>query len=739
MISGKYQKQLYNLFTTICLGFSLILFFLVGIRITSNLKNQYDKSVRQSVASSNMLTEVTLSTVHSAINALIQDRQIQLWGAAATKSQYYYDASIVYKKLQQLSAQFSMVPFYPAVTRLRDDVFVISTLGSSSKQNYFESETTLTSQQADAAFAYLKENSGVYTIPTYLEDGSLNDIYYFNRPTYSTRDLVYIVRIPRDSLIAMDSSQPFILLHNSEVLAYSHNSGDYLPMLDKLSGYVSEHSAGGGEGTKSFEYSEKQIYLSHFSGINWQIAYVYDAMHLSYIQIILYIICPFILLLFIAAWFSRLLSSRLYTPIQEVLKEMNPEAAAHNEVDEFQLIKQNAITAKQLATDLQAAMAKNASLISQRFYRDLLLGLNVWQNPLYESYTRENLSYCVILFEFQDEGEEWLEHDIFFSKNTLLTMAQEEWNLPAIHMNHTICAVLVQTKQPEYARSLALSLSNALPEEQSVKIAISTVRTGTDQLHACYLEASRILEYKYLYNTSEILTAQQVFSGNSINYFYPIVTENKLIQAVAEGKDSALAIFDDSIRENFLRRNLTPESLKSFIYILLSTVNRTFQELKTTPEDLLGHPIDFEEYYRNWSQPNIITTIRNLILEIIHAVNEFNSNADNHMLSKMQNYIYDHYSSDIMLNDMADELGISPKYCSNLFKKLSDDTFKNFLNHYRIEQAKKVLEENPQIKITDLSAMTGFNSSNTFIRVFSKYTGVTPGAYAARIANERKN
>ncbi|MEG7531218.1 MAG: helix-turn-helix transcriptional regulator, partial [Hungatella sp.] len=78
----------------------------------------------------------------------------------------------------------------------------------------------------------------------------------------------------------------------------------------------------------------------------------------------------------------------------------------------------------------------------------------------------------------------------------------------------------------------------------------------------------------------------------------------------------------------------------------------------------------------------------------------------------------------------ADELGISGKYCSNLFKKLSDDNFKNFLNSYRIDKAKELIEKNPKIKITDLSLLVGFNSSNTFIRVFGKYTGMTPKAYA---------
>ena len=61
------------------------------------------------------------------------------------------------------------------------------------------------------------------------------------------------------------------------------------------------------------------------------------------------------------------------------------------------------------------------------------------------------------------------------------------------------------------------------------------------------------------------------------------------------------------------------------------------------------------------------------------------------------------------------------------------NNFKDFLNRYRIEKAKEILRDDPSIKIVDLSAMVGFNSSNSFIRVFSKYEGITPGAYVDRI------
>lgn len=735
MSNGKYHKQLYRLFQTIGITFCLVLIFLIGYRSTTVIKKQYEDSVKQNVSSGNMLSEMSLSGIHSAISVMMRDSDIRFWGSASVQSHYYYDAYIVNRRLQEIVTQFSTVPFYPAVTRLREDIFVISPTGSSKKADFFAEETNLSQEQASQALSYMAENSGEYMAPVYDADGVLTDLYYFIRPPYDRGDLIYIIRIPRNSFISADHEQSFILLHNSQVLAYSHNLPEKTARMEDAVSYINTLSHIPDDPLEPVSWQNQSIYLSRFSGSNWQIAYLYDNLHLTYLQIAIYIIVPLFILLAITGWLSRYLSNRLYTPIKEVMKEVGADSNLHEDVDEFQLLKQNVRTAKQLSDDLQNIISNNASLVTQKFYRDLILGLNVRKNPLYQDISLDQLPWCVILFEFQEETEKRLADDIFFAKNQLFAAAQDNGNHPSVNISHSICAILVQNRTSEEAKSLAITLSNAIPEKLTVKIAVSSIRSGILSLHDCYEEAKRILEYRYLYGSSEILTAGQILNTESANYFYPIVTENQLIQAIAQGNSSAFNIFDNLIRENFLHRNLTPEALKSFIYILFSTINRIFSELKTSPEELLGHSIDYENFYSHWSHPNIISDIRELIQEIITAVDSRNSNADSQMLSRMQQYIYENYSSDIMLNDMADELGITAKYCSNLFKKLSDENFKTFLNHYRIEQAKKFLNENPQMKILDLSLLVGFNSSNTFIRVFSKYTGMTPGAYAASVKN----
>lgn len=132
-----------------------------------------------------------------------------------------------------------------------------------------------------------------------------------------------------------------------------------------------------------------------------------------------------------------------------------------------------------------------------------------------------------------------------------------------------------------------------------------------------------------------------------------------------------------------------------------------------------------------------ITAIKAVLSDVIAAKKQRSQTQDELLLTQMLDYIHENFKDNIMLNDLADQFNISPKYCGILFKQLSDNNFKDYLNRYRIEQAKKLIQERPSMKTKDLSVMTGFNSSNTFIRVFGKYTGTTPQKYAEQIMENK--
>lgn len=92
------------------------------------------------------------------------------------------------------------------------------------------------------------------------------------------------------------------------------------------------------------------------------------------------------------------------------------------------------------------------------------------------------------------------------------------------------------------------------------------------------------------------------------------------------------------------------------------------------------------------------------------------------------NYIEDHYSEQISLEDMSKVAGLSPRYFCRYFRKMTQNTPMEYLNYFRIECACEQLAE-MQLSITEVALNCGFNDISYFIKAFRKAKGVTPKKY----------
>jgi AraC-like DNA-binding protein len=86
---------------------------------------------------------------------------------------------------------------------------------------------------------------------------------------------------------------------------------------------------------------------------------------------------------------------------------------------------------------------------------------------------------------------------------------------------------------------------------------------------------------------------------------------------------------------------------------------------------------------------------------------------------------------ELTLNDLAAQIAVKPKLLSQVINELLHKNFFEFINHYRIEEAKRLLNNPKDKKITVLEVMyeVGFNSKSSFNTLFKKDTGLTPGEF----------
>ncbi len=98
------------------------------------------------------------------------------------------------------------------------------------------------------------------------------------------------------------------------------------------------------------------------------------------------------------------------------------------------------------------------------------------------------------------------------------------------------------------------------------------------------------------------------------------------------------------------------------------------------------------------------------------------------LLQKVQQYLTENYHREFSGEEMAEALWVSRSYLSSYYKNKTGQNLSDSIQRYRIEKAVELLKD-PAVKIGEVGARVGIPSSNTFLRQFKKYTGMTPKEY----------
>ncbi len=84
---------------------------------------------------------------------------------------------------------------------------------------------------------------------------------------------------------------------------------------------------------------------------------------------------------------------------------------------------------------------------------------------------------------------------------------------------------------------------------------------------------------------------------------------------------------------------------------------------------------------------------------------------------------------DLKIADVAQKLNISSHELSKLINENLNCNFTEFINKYRIEEAKQLIVTNSNYTIEAIGNQSGFNSKSAFYKAFKIHTGTTPAKF----------
>ena len=610
---------------------------------------------------------------------------------------YYYQGLLSYQELVRRSPVFNSGTFNIAITSDDASSFVITSGGTYSKREFLSYVTPgLVSLPAgDASISLTPDYSTLLmSVKRYLGEKTL--IFY------CTISLSYLS-------FPIESNIQYAFIDTSSGIIYT----PFEEIGNKLEG-LNLHVMQDGRLTMDNMSLRKESY----SQFDFCAVYAHSTTMISpFIFMLIFIPCIILMCLYV----SFKISGRLYRPVKEAYETLMSPEEEETRGNEFDTIIAKCQEADQISKKLITMSAELQNATDIQKYRSYLRG----QDSLYRAEDDIAAFFCLSILSSGSlpDGRQATVNLTFNS------MARKVKHLHFIITDRGFSVLIYKSNNSEECYSTlyrTLKEFTAIDAEAGLQAAITRPCEGWSGIKGLYQNALNIMDCRYILQDKIIMTEDDMIDNTGLMH-YPISEERKLINAALSASVNTLDIFDAIVKDNTApERMLTEKEFERFSSALISTVMRIFQEMK---EDIDGD-VNWKDLMDNQKPAAAISELRNLLAGYVERKNRENSERYDYLVDEMKKYIQAHYSENIQLIDLSEEFNLSPKYCSEVFNRLSGENFKNYLNRFRINEAQRIIDENPEIRITQLASEVGFSSSNSFIRVFDKYMGITPKQYA---------
>lgn len=266
-----------------------------------------------------------------------------------------------------------------------------------------------------------------------------------------------------------------------------------------------------------------------------------------------------------------------------------------------------------------------------------------------------------------------------------------------------------------------------------VSISISQIHNGLHGIHEAYNESIEIMGYRLLVGNGKILQYENIlkYKLSNENYNYPIEIEQQMVNYIKAGDlEKSQQLLNDIYDKNFMNGYLSVSLARCLIFDLVSTILKTLDEIKMFKDGQLQE--ELKSVNRIVGCDTVMDMKRemnDILTRVCTYIRQDKKLSGNKVITDITDYVREHYmDEDLNVSQIADKFKMNLSYISKQFKKQNGDGLYDYINKIRVENAKHLLKENNN-SICNIAKHVGYYSENSFIRVFKKYEGVTPGKF----------
>ncbi len=184
-------------------------------------------------------------------------------------------------------------------------------------------------------------------------------------------------------------------------------------------------------------------------------------------------------------------------------------------------------------------------------------------------------------------------------------------------------------------------------------------------------------------------------------------------------------------------------TLSSNLIKLLTEVIKESRLLTEPSHDALNtNGIKMKKNFPFGADQMLILKLESFLIELIRSTEMLSGNnyisATDHKLQEIVTYINNNYNRKITINDLCFIFGTNRTTLCKKFRDSFGYTLVNYINKLRIKEAKKLLHDG-NMSISQIAAITGFDSVQYFSKTFKKIENNSPIKYINSVKSKLDN
>ncbi|WP_244226520.1 helix-turn-helix domain-containing protein [Paenibacillus protaetiae] len=465
----------------------------------------------------------------------------------------------------------------------------------------------------------------------------------------------------------------------------------------------------------------------------------------------------------VLTWFFM---RRNYSPIQELVQTLTDKTADKDRPDdwnELHLIRKAIMSARSEKDEIALQLQKHQHVLRSNLINRLLKGRLDSLVPYEEAFRSYHMTllsshFAVILFVV--ENEESLYANLpgidvnerrkliqFIIANVVEELAQQHQHVGYVAEADDMIVCLVNLRPdaengPQDLHDIALEAQSFLRRyDMELTISTSGCHPSWAGIAEAYQEAVDAMEYKMVLGKQGIISYEDIRSEYSdraeYGYYYPLQVEQQLINFIKAGDmEQASAYMDEITTRNFEKPLISLTIAKCLIFNLAGTMVKAINELGEG-DILASNPLWMDKIIACDTIQEMQKELHAMLGEVcsfaaakrVSNLTQEREDSLRDLTAKVTQYIERNYQDvNLNVNAIGEYFDLKGSYLSKLFKTQTGEGLLDCIHKFRIEHAKRMIRDK-QESINEISRLVGYNDAATFIRVFKKYEGITPGKY----------